>query len=111
MAYQVLHNDVYTDICVCERLVACQSTPAMAGRGVCVESCIAAGSISRPPDIEVCEYLLEHGVVRWICGHKPIGDTPLVLHAGVCIRHASFDIPNLECTSDHHDDPLMVHQT
>ena len=66
------HNPV-----VCQ---AYQSTPATASRGVVVESCIAAGNPTPPPP-HVAQYLLESGVVRYICGHKPAGDSPLVMHA------------------------------
>ncbi len=62
--------------------MAYQSTPATASRGVCVESCVSMGT-AKPPHSSVLEYLRANGVVRYLCGHKPAGDSPLVMVEGV----------------------------
>ena len=61
-----------------QAIVAYQSRPATRGKTVCVTSFVEAGVVL-PIDDVVTQYLTRNGIHRVCVGHKPVGDSPLVL--------------------------------
>jgi len=61
-----------------EMVMSWQSTPALFGRSVIVESALSQGT-PKPMSPQVSKYLIDHGVRRVVSGHKPCGDSPFVL--------------------------------
>ena len=74
-----------------EALMAYFSTPATQHRGVGVESYIQRGTLA-PPPASVAAYLAGSGIRAVCVGHKPVGDSPMVVRCGPELLMVHADI-------------------